>query len=172
MSTSARTELEEARRSLNFKNGPPPCAPPPLRPCAVLLIERPTAQIATALQKRARLHLGTKHQPTPNGRRSFALSRARPDKTTYFIDAEELNGQLVAQDTFLRPTDHDGRLSVNRIHGAGAAPFSASPHRPQRLPQLRRNSNSDRDGAGGLARSQSKRPDRLSELATPSATLR
>jgi Ca2+-binding EF-hand superfamily protein len=46
-------------------------------------------------------------------RASFALFRAADKNNNNFIDADELQGSNIAQDTFLRAdTDHDGRLSV------------------------------------------------------------
>lgn len=44
---------------------------------------------------------------------SFALFHAADKNHNDFIDADELQGSAIAQDTFLRAdTDHDGRLSV------------------------------------------------------------
>lgn len=44
---------------------------------------------------------------------SFALFHAADKNNNNFIDADELQGSAIAQDTFLRAdTDHDGRLSV------------------------------------------------------------
>ncbi len=49
-------------------------------------------------------------------RASFALFRAADKNNNDFIEAEEVKGSAVAQDTFLRlDTDGDGRLSVNEF---------------------------------------------------------
>lgn len=47
---------------------------------------------------------------------SFALFRAADKNNNNFIDADELKGSSIAQDTFLRADlDHDGRLSVKEF---------------------------------------------------------
>ena len=47
---------------------------------------------------------------------SFALFRAADKNNDNFIDADELQGSNIAQDTFLQAdTDHDGRLSVSEF---------------------------------------------------------
>lgn len=47
---------------------------------------------------------------------SFALFRAADKNNNDFIDADELQGSSIAQDTFLRAdTNHDGRLSVGEF---------------------------------------------------------
>jgi len=47
---------------------------------------------------------------------SFALFHAADKNNNNFIDADELTGGAIAQDTFLRAdTDHDGRLSVGEF---------------------------------------------------------
>lgn len=47
---------------------------------------------------------------------SFALFRAADKNNNNFIDADELKGSLIAQDTFLRADlDRDGRLSVKEF---------------------------------------------------------
>src|SRR5471032_3620734 len=47
---------------------------------------------------------------------SFALFHAADKNNNNFIDADELQGSAIAQDTFLRAdTDHDGRLSVGEF---------------------------------------------------------
>ena len=47
---------------------------------------------------------------------SFALFHAADKNNNNFIDADELKGSAIAQDTFLQAdTDHDGRLSVGEF---------------------------------------------------------
>lgn len=49
-------------------------------------------------------------------RASFALFHAADKNKNNFIDADELPGSAIAQDTFLQAdTDHDGRLSVGEF---------------------------------------------------------
>ena len=79
---------------------------------------------------------------------SFALFRAADKNNNNFIDAAELQGSLIAQDTFLRAdTDRDGRLNVSEFM------------EPRRVPQLHRIRALPRHGTGGLARPKPKRPD-------------
>lgn len=49
-------------------------------------------------------------------RASFALFRAADKNNNDFIDADELQGSSIAQDTFLHAdTNHDGRLSIGEF---------------------------------------------------------
>jgi Ca2+-binding EF-hand superfamily protein len=69
-------------------------------------------------------------------RASFALFRAADKNNNDFIDADELQGSNIAQDTFLRADiDHDGRLSVSEFMDLRRALFQ--------LADIDRNDNLD-----------------------------
>lgn len=54
--------------------------------------------------------------PTEWDRASFALFRAADKNNNDFVDADELQGSSIAQDTFLHAdTNHDGRLSISEF---------------------------------------------------------
>jgi len=58
-------------------------------------------------------------------RGSFALFRAADKNKNDFIDADELQGSSIAQDTFLRAdTDHDGKLSIAEFMALRRAIFT------------------------------------------------
>ena len=58
-------------------------------------------------------------------RASFALFSAADKNKNNFIDADELQGSAIAQDTFLHAdTDHDGRLSVAEFTAVRRALFT------------------------------------------------
>jgi Ca2+-binding EF-hand superfamily protein len=58
-------------------------------------------------------------------RGSFALFRAADKNHNDFIDADELQGSAIAQDTFLRAdTDHDGKLSIAEFMALRRAIFT------------------------------------------------
>ncbi len=58
---------------------------------------------------------------------SFALFHAADKNGNNFIDADELQGSAIAQDTFLRAdTDHDGRLSVSEFMEVRRAIFQVA----------------------------------------------
>jgi Ca2+-binding EF-hand superfamily protein len=96
---------------------------------------------------------------------SFALFRAADKNNNNFIDADELQGSNIAQDTFLRAdTDHDGRLSVSEFMELRRAIFQ--------LADIDRNDNLDyvefellilMEQVGWMDRNQNGRID-LSEL--------
>ena len=58
---------------------------------------------------------------------SFALFHAADKNNNNFIDADELQGSAIAQDTFLHAdTDHDGRLSISEFMDVRRAIFQAA----------------------------------------------
>lgn len=82
------------------------------------------AQIKTAFDAVDTTHNGAINRDEWE-RASFALFAAADTNKNNFIDADELAGSALAQDTFLRAdTDHDGRLSVGEFMEVRRALFT------------------------------------------------
>lgn len=83
----------------------------------------------TAVQIKAAFdEIDTSHNGAINAaeweRASFVLFHAADKNNNNFIDASEITGGAIAQDTFLRAdTDHDGRLSVGEFMALRRAIF-------------------------------------------------